>query len=86
MWRTIVIRNVITCPGRQGQCSTILVLDYHLTRDHVRQVAFVTPMIADIRRAVLHNAKLYLPELPSAHSGGPRLARMLRWWHGRPVS
>ena len=74
--RTIVISHVITCSRRKSQHPTVLMLDRHLTGNNEGQVAFMTPVIANVRRAVFDHPKLYLTELARADDGDSGFARV----------
>jgi hypothetical protein len=51
-------------------------LDRHLTGNNEGQVAFMTPVIANVRRAVFDHPKLYLTELARADDGDSGFARV----------
>jgi|SRR5580765_6609884 hypothetical protein len=68
---TVVVGHVITCSSRNSQTPTVLVLNDHLTRNNEGQMAFVTPVVANIRRTIFNHPKLNFPKLARAHGGSP---------------
>lgn len=70
MRRSIIIRDVITCSrGKYQRAASAFVLNHHLSGNHEGQMTLVAPVIANIRRALFHDAKLDLTELSYAHDG-----------------
>jgi hypothetical protein len=51
-------------------------LNDDFSRYHQDQMAFVTPVVGDVRGAIFHHPKLNLPELARAHGGFSGFARM----------
>src|SRR5947207_1369355 len=45
---TVVVSHVITCSCRNSQTPTVLMLNDHLTRNNEGQMAFVTPVVANV--------------------------------------
>src|SRR5215470_538294 len=73
----ITVSHVITASCRNSQTPAVLVLNDHLTRNDKGQMAFVTPVVANVRRTVFNHPKLNLPKLARAHGGSPGFARVL---------
>src|SRR5215471_16118104 len=72
---TVVVSHVITCSCWNSQTPAVLMLDDHFTRNNESQMAFVTPMVANVRRTIFNHPKLNLPKLARAHGGFSRFAR-----------
>ena len=71
---TVVVSHVITCSCRNRQTPAVLMLNDHLTRNNEGQMAFVTPVVANVRRTIFNHPKLNLPKLARAHGGSSRFA------------
>jgi len=71
---TVVVSHVITGSCRNSQTPTVLMLNDHLTRNNEGQMAFVTPVVANVRRTIFNHPKLNLPKLARAYGGSPGFA------------
>ena len=71
---TVVVSHVIACSCRNSQTPTVLMLNDYLTRNNEGQMAFVTPVVANVRRTIVNHPKLNLPTLARAHRGSPGFA------------